>query len=627
MANERTVTAASLAISGLAMLAMLAAGPAAARVDSRNSPQVHATAFAGSHTYAKTADAILAADLDAVITKARGATGAAPANAAVSAVVIMDELAAGRPSSARSFLDTAPERYRGGAGDLTEAWIILGEGKKADALARAKDAGSRLPGKLGGLLPALIAESAGDLETADTLYTQLLAQLDTKPPPEDEPDSLEEAMSQLSAPQTTQIVYRAALVKQRLNKRDDARRLYDIVEKFAPNSPDVAANLARLARNQAPFEPPLDLARGLGRWSLFLSEEFGRTEGLAQVLQDPTPQQGLVSPSSMLFALMGTALDPAANDWALGSAYTLLRADGLDGAERVLKRIPADSPYGPDAAIGLAEVALKRHDNARAADEAQRAARLAPARWTVVLSAAGVLTRADRDGPAISAYDAALARATAPRDKADILISRAGANNYFGRVERAADDGRAAVAADSRSAIKIAAIGYLLEYHDGWDEAVKLGRQLLAEKPESVARLNQLGYTLIHRPEGLEEGYRLLSRGVALGQNDYAVIDSLGWANYLYGDFDQAEALIERAVELSPEPIGEILDHLGDVQWRLGKQDDARASWRKALDARPEAQRRVALTEKLTKGLTAPAPARGHPPVLAPFTPGQRSDT
>ena len=47
---------------------------------------------------------------------------------------------------------------------------------------------------------------------------------------------------------------------------------------------------------------------------------------------------------------------------------------------------------------------------------------------------------------------------------------------------------------------------------------MKLGRELLQERPESVARLNQLGYTLIHRPEGLEEGYRLLSRGVALGE-------------------------------------------------------------------------------------------------------------
>lgn len=618
----------TVATLALAALAACATGPGEARnADSRNSARVQATAVRPDKVYPRTTDAILAADLDAVLSRARAGGPSAPSNAAVSAIVVMDELAAGRPSSARALLDTVPERYRSGASDLLEAWVFLGEGDKAQAATRARAAAPNMPGRLGGVLEPLVAESAGDLAGAEALYAKLESTLDLTPPPDEEPASLEEALAQLSGPQTTQIVYRMALVKHRLGKRDDARRLYGVVDKFAPNSPDVTANLARLDRGEAPLEPPLDALRGLGRWSLFLSEEFGRTEGLAQVLADPTPQEGLVSPASALFAQMGILLDPSATDWTLGAAYTLLRAKGLDGAERLLKRIPADSVYGPDAAIGLAEVALERNDNARAATEAQRAVRLAPARWTVALSAASVLTRAERDGPAISAYDSALARATKPEDKADILISRAAAHNYFGRVERAVDDGRAAVATDGRSEIKIAAIGYLIEYPEGWNEAVKLGRELLVERPESVSRLNQLGYTLIHRPEGLEEGYRLLSRGVALGENDYAVVDSLGWAYYLYGDFEQALALIERANQLSPEPIGEILDHLGDVQWRLGKQEEARATWRRALEAKPEARRRASLSEKIAKGLTTPAPERKRPPTLEPFTPGQRSDT
>ncbi|MDX2234631.1 MAG: tetratricopeptide repeat protein [Hyphomonadaceae bacterium] len=618
-------TAAALAMTALAACASVSSaqgGP------SRNSAAVQATAARPDRAYPKTTDAILAADLNAVITKAREPSGAAgPTNAATAALVIMDELAAGRPSSARAMLDTLPDRYRNGASDLLEAWIILAEGDAAAALTRARAAAPSMPGRLGLVMEPLVAEAAGDLATAETLYAGVEKTLDLKPPSEDEPGSLEEALAQLSAPQTTQIVYRMALVKHRLGKREDARRLYDVVEDFAPHSPDVAANVVRLERGEPPLEPPLDTVRGLGRWSLFLSEEFGRTEGLAQALADPTPQHGLVSPASALFAQMGVALDPAATDWMLGAAYTLVRADGLVGAERLLKRIPTDSAYGPDAAIGLAEVALEQDNTGRAVSEAQRAMRLAPQRWTIALSAASLLTRADRDAAALAAYEAALAAAPTPRDRADILISRAAAHNYFGRVERAVDDGRAAVATDGRSEIKIAAIGYLIEYPDGWPEAVKLGRELLVEKPESVARLNQLGYTLIHRPEGLEEGYRLLSRGAALGENDYAVVDSLGWAYYLYGDFEEALRLIERADELSPEPIAEILDHLGDVHWRMGKPDEARSAWRRALDAKPEARRRASLTAKISNGLTTPAPERRRPPVLEPFTPGQRSDT
>jgi tetratricopeptide (TPR) repeat protein len=612
--------------AGVAIVVAAGATAEARRPESRNSPAVQATASGPSRNYDKPSDAILAGDLDGIIAKARQA-GRTDTSAAVSAVLIMDEIAAGRPSSARAALDALPERYASGGRDLLDPWIVLAEGDKPRALVRARDTGSRLPGKLGGVQEALIAEASGDLDVADAVYTRMRAGLDTVPPGEDEPDSLEEALKQLGAAQTTQILYRAALVKHRLGKRDEARALYATVSEFAPNSPDVDANVARLARGDAPIEPPLNLVRGLGRWSLFLSEEFGRTEGLAQVIADPTPQQGLVSPSSALFAQMGVALDPSATDWMIGAAYTLMQADGLDGAERILKRIPPDSVYGPEAAIGLAEVALDRDDNARAASEAQRAVRLAPSRWTIALSAATIFTRANRDAQAIGAYDAALARAPDAKDKANVLIARAAAHNYFGRQDRAAADGRSAVATDGRSSIKIAAIGYLMEHPDGWTEAVKLGRELLAEKPESVARLNQLGYTLIHRPEGLEEGYRLLSRGATLGENDYAVVDSLGWAYYLYGDFDEALALITRADELSPEPISEILDHLGDVQWRLGNRDEAKKAWKRALDAKPEARRRTALEAKIANGLTTPAPERRRPPTLEPFTPGQRSDT
>ncbi len=623
MSLKRSIAAAVLT----AALAACATGAATDASSDRNSPAVRATAAPGARNYNKTTDAILAADLDSVVARARAAGATGPSNAAVASIVVMDELAAGRPSSARAMLDTLPERYRGGAGDLLEAWIVLAEGDAAKAVDRAREAAPRLPGRLGAVLAALIQESSGDLAAAEQSYGRIETTLDVAPPSGEEPDSLEDAVRQLAAPQTTQILYRAALVKHRLGKKEDAQRLYDLVDQFAPNSPDVDLNIARLARGEGPVEPTLDKTRGLGRWALFLSEEFGRTEGLAQAISDPTPHDGLVSPSAALFSQIGIALDPSATDWTLGAAYTIMGAKGYAGAERLIRRIPSSDVYAPDAAIGLAELALKQEDFAAAAADAQRAMRLAPNRWTIALSAASVLTRAGRDEPAIVAYDAALSRAPLPRDRATVLISRAAAHHYFGRVEKAVDDGRAAVAADRRADIRIAAVSYLLDYPDGWTEAVRMGRELLTEKPESVARLNQLGYTLIHRPEGLEEGYRLLSRGVTLGENDYAVIDSLGWAYYLYGDFEQALALIERANDLSPEPNAEILDHLGDVYWRLTKQDEARETWKKALAAKPEARRRAALDAKVAGGLTTAAPERRRPPTLEPFTPRQRSDT
>jgi tetratricopeptide (TPR) repeat protein len=127
----------------------------------------------------------------------------------------------------------------------------------------------------------------------------------------------------------------------------------------------------------------------------------------------------------------------------------------------------------------------------------------------------------------------------------------------------------------------------------------------------------------------LEEGYRLLWRGFNNNQTDYALIDSLGWAYYLYGHFDEARALIERANGLSAnDPNAEILDHLGDIYWRLNRRDDARATWRQALEARPDAIRRRSLQQKVSRGLTTPAPRQQTlPRVASPSAPAQRDET
>jgi hypothetical protein len=140
-------------------------------------------------------------------------------------------------------------------------------------------------------------------------------------------------------------------------------------------------------------------------------------------------------------------------------------------------------------------------------------------------------------------------------------------------------------------------------------DGVAMARGLFAEQPDSVLRLNALGYALIQRPEGLEEGYRLLWRGFNYGQTDYAVIDSLGWAYYLYGHFDQARALIERANDLSVER-----PERGSARspWATCIGVSIAATMRAALAssarARPDAIRRRDLEQKLRVALTAPAP-------------------
>ena len=91
-------------------------------------------------------------------------------------------------------------------------------------------------------------------------------------------------------------------------------------------------------------------------------------------------------------------------------------------------------------------------------------------------------------------------------------------------------------------------------------------------------------------------------KAVELKPNDGYIIDSLGWAHYRLGEYDEAAKHLERAVELRPEdPI--INDHLGDAYWRAGRRLEAKFQWQHAKDNKPEPADLANIEKKLKQGL------------------------
>jgi tetratricopeptide (TPR) repeat protein len=474
----------------------------------------------------------------------------------------------------------------------------------------------------------MVFESAGRFEEAAAVYALMVESTNTTPPGDAEPQTMEEFERALGATRVAHSVYRAALVHHQLGRVEEARRYYAIVEAFAPRSADVAANLVRLNAGQPPLEARLTPVSATGRWMIFLSEYLTQAEMLATILAQQGPRRGLASTNGAALLQIGVLLAGDANDWRLQAAQQALDANGMDGAERIIDRMPPDSVFAADAEIVHAGILLERRDDAAAIQRAERALELGGDRWGIIASAGDVYRRAGQADRAIPAFDRALGLAQTPEDRADVLGWRAYAHRFAGNIDAASADARAALAIDQSVDTRLLFVSILMDDPRGWREGIDVARSLFAEQPDSVTRLNALGYALIQREEGLEEGYRLLWRGFNYGQMDYAVVDSLGWAYYLYGHFDEARTLIERANELSAnDPNAEILDHLGDVYWRLNRRDDARARWREALDARPDALRRRSLEQKLRRGLTEAAPRRRElPQVSLPDAPSPREE-
>ena len=135
-----------------------------------------------------------------------------------------------------------------------------------------------------------------------------------------------------------------------------------------------------------------------------------------------------------------------------------------------------------------------------------------------------------------------------------------------------------------------------------WEKAEPNFFKALELFPDQPQVLNYLGYSWVDMNRNLEEGLELIRKAVELRPSDGYIVDSLGWAYYRLGRYDEAAKELERAVSLMPDdPI--LNDHLGDAYWRVGRRLEARFQWSHARDLDPEPDLLAEVLKKLTKGL------------------------
>jgi Flp pilus assembly protein TadD len=137
--------------------------------------------------------------------------------------------------------------------------------------------------------------------------------------------------------------------------------------------------------------------------------------------------------------------------------------------------------------------------------------------------------------------------------------------------------------------------------------------------PDQFQVLNYVGYTLVDRGEQLDEALEMIQKAVAAQPDAGYIIDSLGWAQYRLGFYNEAVVHMERAAELmATDPI--VNDHLGDVYWAVGRKTEARFQWRRALSfaidySGPEAVDPKRIQRKLEVGLAEVLAEEGAAPL------------
>lgn len=118
------------------------------------------------------------------------------------------------------------------------------------------------------------------------------------------------------------------------------------------------------------------------------------------------------------------------------------------------------------------------------------------------------------------------------------------------------------------------------------DQAVDDFRHLLALKPNDTDASNALGYILTNANRDLPEAQRLIEAARAARPDDPAIEDSWGWLQYRLGHLDQAEQILRGA--WAADKDADIGAHLGEVLWKLGRQEDAQRVFNEVRKADPQ---------------------------------------
>ena len=144
--------------------------------------------------------------------------------------------------------------------------------------------------------------------------------------------------------------------------------------------------------------------------------------------------------------------------------------------------------------------------------------------------------------------------------------------------------------------------GIAYERNKEWPKAEADFLEALKLNPDQPDVLNYLGYSWVDQGLNLQPALEMIEKAVAAAPNNGYIVDSLGWAFYRLGRFDEAVKTLEQAVQLLPNDP-EINDHLGDAYWRTGRTLEAHFQWNvaSAMDDKGAVKARV--MPKLANGL------------------------
>src|SRR5437016_4028822 len=147
-----------------------------------------------------------------------------------------------------------------------------------------------------------------------------------------------------------------------------------------------------------------------------------------------------------------------------------------------------------------------------------------------------------------------------------------------------------------------------------YEKAADLLRKSIALDPANAAEAyNYLGFIWADHNMQLDEAGEMNKRPLEIEPNNGSYLDSLGWAEFRKGKFDQALADLLRASKNMDRDDPIVFEHMGDIYLKLDRVPEALEAWQKALALDPKNKKLAEKIESTKATLTKGSPAKTNP--------------
>ncbi len=426
--------------------------------------------------------------------------------------------------------------------DMVGAWALYGDGKTREGLKKISEiSGANWMDILKNLHRGLMLSASGD----DTAALEPLKKaVDTR------------AAARFLTETYVNSIDALARAQQRLGKIDEAKKTIQNGLEIFPNRPSLHNMLSALDSEKPASLLVANPRQGAAEFFYNLGNAIGREGG---------------TPFAQIYLQLARHLYPESAPIAISMAAVFEKQKNPERANTYYDEIPENSPYKRRAKLETAINlnTLKKEEDAIAilrslVDED-------PTDLVPYMTLGRLFNQQERYREAVEIYNKAIARITTPKGQHwDFFYRRA--------------------------------IAY--ERLKEWDKAEVDFKKALELDPNRAVVLNYLGYSWVDQGINLEDGLDMIRKAVKLRPDAGFIVDSLGWAYFKLGRFEEAVVELEKAISIRSmawDPV--VNDHLGDAYWRTGRRIEAKFQWQHALDAKPSPSDRVKIIEKLQSGL------------------------